>query len=176
MRTAISSEREAQLPFLPDTGAVCPPPAASLSRQDPTLPRGRCAPDIGGLGAVHRRETILLVDDEQTVLTFLKMVLEKSGFHVVAASSGAEALAIFEVMQDQIQVVITDMAMPGMNGLDLICSLRKFVPAVDIVATTGMTTQDQMKAIREAGVSHVLSKPFSSRQMIEIIRNLFSKP
>ena len=125
----------------------------------------------------HREQgVILVVDDEPSVLTVLKIALEKSGFRVVVAGSGAEALAKFEAMQDQIRVVITDMAMPGMNGLDLIRSIREFGTAVDIVATTGMTTPDQMKAIREADVKHVLNKPCGSHQMLELIRNLFSTP
>lgn len=177
MRTVMSSVSETRLPFLPSTGEACPPAAAFLLPRDSALSGGRSDLATGGHGADrHRRETILLVDDEPTVLAVLKIALEKSGFRVVVASNGAEALAKFEAMQDQIRVVITDVAMPGMNGLDLICSLRKFVPAVDIVATTGMTTQSQMKAIREAGASHILSKPCGSRQMIELIRNLFSKP
>ena len=119
---------------------------------------------------------ILVVDDEPTVLAVLKIALEKSGYRVVAAGSGAEALAIFEAMQDQIRVLITDMAMPGMSGLDLIRSIRKFGTTTEIVATTGMTTPDQMKAIRDAGVKHVLNKPCGSRQMLELIRSLFSTP
>jgi CheY-like chemotaxis protein len=122
------------------------------------------------------REIILIVDDEPAVLKVMKIVLEKSGFQVVLAGNGAEALEIFEQMRDQIRILITDMAMPGMNGLDLIRAIRNLNPAVHIVATTGMTTPDQMQAISDAGVSHVLSKPCSSHQLIELIRKLFSKP
>jgi len=122
------------------------------------------------------REIILIVDDEPAVLKVMKIVLEKSGFQVVLAGNGAEALEIFEQMRDQIRILITDMAMPGMNGLDLIRAIRNLNPAVHIVATTGMTTPDQMQAISDAGVSHVLSKPCSSHQLIELIRRLFSKP
>jgi len=121
------------------------------------------------------RETILVVDDEPAVRMVLKIVLEKSGFQVIVASDGAEALETFERMREQIRVIITDMAMPGMNGLDLIRFIREFDEAVDIVATTGMTTPDQMQAIRDAGVRHVLSKPCGSRKMLDLIRDLFSK-
>jgi len=122
------------------------------------------------------REIILVVDDEPAVLKIMKIVLEKSGFQVVLAGNGAEALEIFGQMRDQIRILITDMAMPGMNGLDLIRAIRELNPAVDIVATTGMTTPDQMQAINDAGVRHVLSKPCGSHQLIELIRKLFSKP
>lgn len=122
------------------------------------------------------RDIILVVDDEPSVLKVMRIALEKSGFRVVVAENGAEALEKFKQMRDQIRVLITDMAMPGMNGLDLIRSIRNLNPAVDIVATTGMTTSDQMQAIRDGGVRHVLSKPCGSRQLIELIRELFSKP
>ena len=68
------------------------------------------------------------------------------------------------------------MAMPGMNGLDLIRTIRELNDTVEIVATTGMTTMDQMQAIREAGVIHVLSKPCGSRQLLEMVRKFFPKP
>ena len=123
-----------------------------------------------------RREMILVVDDEPAILAVMRIALEKSGFQVVVAGNGAEALAKFEVMHDKIRVLITDMAMPGMNGLDLIRTIRELNDTVEIVATTGMTTMDQMQAIREAGVIHVLSKPCGSRQLLEMVRKFFPKP
>ncbi len=122
------------------------------------------------------REIVLVVDDEPAVLSVMRLVLMKSGFQVVAADSAAKALEIFETMRSRIRVVITDMAMPGMSGLDLILVIRKCDADVVIVATTGMTSPEQMKEIREAGVQHVLSKPCSSRTMSEFVRNLFSNP
>lgn len=161
MCTVKSCARETGLPCNP--AAEAGRPSSSLLLHDSDLSGGD-------------RDAVLVVDDEPSVLTVLKISLEKSGFRVIVAGSGAEALAKFEALQDQIRVVITDMAMPGMNGLDLIRSIRKFDTAVELVATTGMTTPDQMRAIREAGVRHVINKPCSSRHMIELIRNLFSTP
>jgi len=191
MRTAKSCDRETGLPC--PTAAEGESAPASLLRREPDLSgstrdltvspgpeflRGQPSGHATWIeDPAHRdQKVILVVDDEPSVLTVLKIALEKSGFRVVVAGNGAEALAKFEAMQDQIRVVITDMAMPGMNGLDLIRSIRKFGTAVDIVATTGMTTPDQMKAIREADVKHVLNKPCGSHQMLELIRNLFSTP
>jgi len=66
--------------------------------------------------------------------------------------------------------------MPGMNGLDLIRAIRNCDADVVIVATTGMTTPEQIKEIREAGVRHVLSKPCRPRELTELVRSLFSNP
>ena len=115
-----------------------------------------------------------MVDDEPAILTVMRIALEKSGFQVVVASNGTEALEKFQQMRGRVRVLITDMAMPGMNGLDLIRFVRDFNDSVEIVATTGMTTMDQMQAIRDADVQHVLSKPCGSRQLIALVRNLFS--
>ena len=122
------------------------------------------------------KEIILVVDDEPAILAVMKIALVKSGFQVLVANNGAEALEKFELMRGQIKVLITDMAMPGMNGLELIRLIREFNDSVEIVATTGMTTMDQMQAIRDADVQHVLSKPCGSRQLIALVRNLFSLP
>ena len=122
------------------------------------------------------KEIILVVDDEPAILAVMKIALVKSGFQVLVANNGAEALETFELMRGQIKVLITDMAMPGMNGLELIRLIREFNDSVEIVATTGMTTMDQMQAIRDADVQHVLSKPCGSRQLIALVRNLFSLP
>jgi CheY-like chemotaxis protein len=193
MITAKSCARETGLPCTPAAEAGRPPACASLviresdlsgSSRDLTASPG--TEFVRGQSSGHAlrikdpahrdRGAILVVDDEPSVLTLLKITLEKSGFRVVVASNGAEALAKFEAMQDQIRVVITDIAMPGMSGLDLIPSIRKFDTAVDIIATTGMATPDQMKEIREAGVRHVLNKPLGPRLILELIRNLFSTP
>jgi two-component system, cell cycle sensor histidine kinase and response regulator CckA len=122
------------------------------------------------------RGSILVVDDEPTVLNVLIMALEKSGFCVIAANNGTEALAKFATMKDKIRVVITYMAMPGMNGLDLIHSIQKFGTEVDFVLTSGLTTPDQMTGVRDAGVRHVLSKPYGLRQILELMRDLYSTP
>ena len=127
-------------------------------------------------GTSLSRKIVLVVDDEPAILAVMKIALVKSGFQVLVANNGAEALEKFELMRGQIKVLITDMAMPGMNGLELIRLIREFNDSVEIVATTGMTTMDQMQAIRDADVQHVLSKPCGSRQLIALVRNLFSLP
>jgi len=120
-------------------------------------------------------ENILVVDDEPAVLSIIALVLRKSGFHVLEANSGIKAWEIFQTRHNQIRVVITDMSMPGMSGMDLIQAIRKCDPDLHIIATTGMTTGNQMKKIQEAGVLHVLSKPCGSREIIALVRGLFAK-
>lgn len=73
----------------------------------------------------------MIVDDEATVLKVMTRSLEKSGYRVIAAGDGEEAYALYSKYQEDIRLVITDLAMPGMDGPSLIAALRKNQPSCE---------------------------------------------
>ena len=79
-------------------------------------------------------EKILIVDDEEGMRKLLGRVLAKNGYESVAAASGAEALRLAE--SEQFDLVITDIKMPGMDGLQLLQELKDFNPALPIIVIT----------------------------------------
>ena len=84
-------------------------------------------------------EKILVVDDEQSMTQYLGIVLRKEGFEVLTAASGREALE--KVKADAPDVVITDIKMPGMDGIQLLQSIKKHDPAIPVVIMTAYASQ-----------------------------------
>jgi two-component system, cell cycle response regulator len=106
---------------------------------------------------------ILIVDDDQLVLELLGLSISSFGFEPVAAHNGKEALAYLE--EQEFEIVITDMMMPEMDGMQLLAEINKRYPKTDVIVVTGYTgTFSYMDVIR-AGASDFISKPFNSDEL-----------
>jgi CheY-like chemotaxis protein len=121
-------------------------------------------------------ETILLVDDESTVLKVMTRSLEKSGYGVIPAEDGEQGLALYSQHQSHVRLVITDMAMPGMDGPALIAALKKLNPSVKIICTSGFGSSSGKNSVSELGVHTILSKPCNSRVILQAIQDALSTP
>ncbi len=118
-------------------------------------------------------ETILLVDDEESVRSTSCSVLENLGYKVIEAADGEEALQIFRANQDIIDLLMTDVVMPRMNGTDLVMharEIKKDMPAILVTGyDRGHVVNDRFKLAR----CHVLNKPFDFDDLSQRIRKLF---
>jgi PAS domain S-box-containing protein len=121
-------------------------------------------------------ETILLVDDESTVLKVMTRSLEKSGYRVIPAEDGEQGFALYSQHQRNVRLVITDMAMPGMDGPALIAALKKLNPSVKIICTSGFGSSSGKNSVDELGVHAILSKPCNSRIILQAIQDALSTP
>lgn len=111
-------------------------------------------------------ELILIVDDEASIRTVAQLTLERFGYRVLLASQGAEALAIYAVHQNQIAVVLTDMAMPVMDGPSMILALKALDPRIRIIGSSGLTTHDTPGTTASMVVDHFLPKPYTAETML----------
>jgi CheY-like chemotaxis protein len=107
---------------------------------------------------------VLVVDDDSLVLTSTGLLLEDLGHRVVAAMSGAKALEVFETEQ-HIDLVITDMAMPHMNGAQLAQAIRLKQPDLPIILATGYA--ERLEGF--ATMLPRLSKPYTQLNLVEVI-------
>jgi YesN/AraC family two-component response regulator len=127
--------------------------------------------------------SILLIDDERDVRDSVKKILEKSGYSVFSASNATEGIASAEAQE--FDIVITDIIMPGVNGVDLIKQMRKLMPKVRILAISGggnfrpaeyrpeaITTTAYLQAALKAGADGILTKPFEKSELLESVRAL----
>lgn len=122
-------------------------------------------------------ESILIVDDEATVLKLMQRSLEKSGYRVLTAEDGEQGLEVFSRNRSEIRLVITDMSMPGIDGPGMISALRKFDGNVKVICTSGLNTPSSMEALEPLGVEDVLSKPCDSKTILRAIKKaLGDKP
>ncbi len=111
-------------------------------------------------------ETILIVDDEPSILEIAQLILESHGYKVLVAEDGPEALAIFAQQAGQISAVVTDLAMPLMNGLMLIRALRRLDRGIKIIIATGWNSDAQDGDITALKVDGCLHKPFTTRNLL----------
>ena len=110
-------------------------------------------------------ETILMIDDEELLLTMGEMVLSSFGYRVLTASSGHKALELFAQYQQQIDLVITDLVMPRMSGRELMEQLRRICPRVKIICSSGY-----IRALQNDEDELYLQKPFTSLDLLRKVK------
>jgi C4-dicarboxylate-specific signal transduction histidine kinase/CheY-like chemotaxis protein len=104
---------------------------------------------------------ILIVDDEDLVLSVAAEMVKKMGYKVFMAGSGAEALEIFKHDKDEIKLVILDMIMPGLSGAQTFDELMVLDPSVKVILSTGYSLESHAAQTMEKGCRGVLQKPFT---------------
>jgi PAS domain S-box-containing protein len=115
-------------------------------------------------------ELLLVVDDEKLILHVTRELLEAHGYQVVTAGDATEALAIFAMRKDEIKLVMTDLAMPLMNGIALIRTLQKMKPNVCVIASTGQGSPDQgAHELPGLNVRHCLAKPYNKETLLKTL-------
>jgi signal transduction histidine kinase/ActR/RegA family two-component response regulator len=120
-------------------------------------------------------ETVLVVDDEASVLTITSETLQTFGYRVLTATDGAEAVAIYAEHKHKIAVVLTDMSMPIMDGPASIRALMRIDPAIKIVATSGFSEDNRVAKVYGAGVKHFLTKPYTAGTLLKVMRAVLSE-
>jgi len=112
------------------------------------------------------------VDDEEPARQVIRQMLERNAYHVLEAANGQEALAIYEPTPTRIQLVITDLMMPVMDGVTVIRRLRQITPGVKTIAITGGLSQVEMAQAMEAESAAFILKPFGAKVLLETIRRV----
>ncbi|MDW7645290.1 MAG: response regulator [Desulfuromonadales bacterium] len=107
---------------------------------------------------------ILIVDDEQVIRSGLQKVLERDGQRVTVASCGQQALA--SLQEHAFDLVITDLKMPGMSGLEVLKTIRRLQPEVPVLIVTGYATAEMATEALVSGAFDFLSKPFTPGQIL----------
>ncbi len=142
------------------------------------------APDAAGEGGKPppkagkfrgRGETILFVDDEASLRTVGCALLRWLGFNPVAATDGADALVRAEQYRAELRAILTDMSMPGMDGLAFVRAVRQVLPTIPIVAMSGRLDDAAVKELKTLGVSTRLDKPFTEDQLLEALKGLLGE-
>lgn len=116
-------------------------------------------------------KTIMLVEDEPSIRRLLGTTLRRSGYEVLEAASGQEAIASFAEHRDAVSLLITDVRMPQMTGPELIRRLRASRPDLKVLCISGCVSSVPEEI--EKGVS-VLQKPFSRQELISKVGRIFS--
>ena|SRR6478672_1616124 len=132
----------------------------------PKLKRARAAHDV------EPRATILVVDDEELVRNVARISLERGGYKVLLANSGEDAVRVFSENQAQLSLIVLDMHMPGVNGVDVLRRVRAVDPNVRVLVTSGWSGIEVAHRFHGLDIAGVLEKPFSAGTLVERVRAL----
>jgi len=116
-------------------------------------------------------ETILLVEDEEQVRGLASYILKWHGYQVIEAESASQALAIWKEKAGSIDLVLTDMVMPGMSGQELRQELRATKPGVKVVCTSGYSATHARQDAGLWGSPNFLAKPYSPDKLIQAVQD-----
>ncbi len=133
---------------------------------------------VSSSGALSRGngEWIMIVDDESVVRHITQQTLQSFGYRVLVAADGAEALASYVQRRDDVKLVITDLMMPVMDGPALIQVLRKLNPGLDIIAVSGLSTNEHAMRLANLGIKHFLSKPYTADTLLHTVQKILARP
>ena len=131
---------------------------------------------VGEIEFLEGEGRVLLVDDEQQIVDYEVQTLEKAGYITYASTSSVEALNIFKKQKKILDLVITDMAMPEMTGLQLFQEIRKIRPDIPVLLCTGYSEHVTAESSAKMGIDGYLAKPFTAEQLAgEVYRLLINK-
>jgi CheY-like chemotaxis protein len=116
-------------------------------------------------------ESILVVDDEQRILDVISSMLEMLGYDVFNAEGGEKALTILHE-NPSIELVVLDMLMPGMDGVETFTELKKISKDLKVIISSGFSAKDQMAEILVKGCNGFLAKPFNLVELSTKVRQV----
>lgn len=119
---------------------------------------------------VESKKCILVVDDEETIRDLIKQLLELNDYETISASNGHEALEIYKKEGAKIDLVITDLGLPFMNGRELGENIRKLNPCAKMIIATGFAGRENYETLMQIGFLEIIRKPFDIREVIQSVK------
>lgn len=120
-------------------------------------------------------ETILIVDDQETVWDFLIEALQKLGYSVLLAENGLDAIEIYKENPDQIDLILLDMIMPKMGGHNTFFQLKSIDPNAKVILFSGYVSEEEVNDLLAQGAKGFLSKPHRIKDMALEIRRVLDE-
>jgi hypothetical protein len=119
-------------------------------------------------------ETVLVVDDESAIREMTRTMLETCGYNVASASDGTEGLALFVQQMDKIDVVLTDMMMPYMDGSSMVRAMRRLQPKLRVIATSGLGSREDDQKLSDLNIQAFMTKPYTAEKLLTVLHEVLS--
>jgi two-component system, cell cycle sensor histidine kinase and response regulator CckA len=126
--------------------------------------------------ALGGSETILVVDDEDTIRFLLRDLLQAKGYRVLEAANGREALDVYGKHEGKVDLVILDMVMPEMGGRDTYIHLRELEPGIRTILSTGYAEDERARELLAMGVRAFVQKPYRIDELAGVVRSVLDAP
>ncbi len=121
-------------------------------------------------------ETILLIDDEESIRLTAGKILEALGYRILSARDGREGLELYREKRDQVRLVLLDMIMPRMNGQECFHELRKLTPDLPVIMASGFSNAEDVRNLRENGLNAFITKPYRMKELGQLIGEILRSP
>lgn len=123
------------------------------------------------------KPTILVIEDEPVLLALARLVLENSGYHVLEAASGDEALTLWQEKKDTVDLVLTDMIMPGsLSGPQVAQMMKADNPSLQVIYSSGYNMDTMVDSTGETDPRSFLPKPYVPSTLVKAVRERLQKP
>jgi PAS domain S-box-containing protein len=120
-------------------------------------------------------ETLLVVEDEEMLMMSLRMVLVEKGYKVLSSGDGLAALKIYQEKKNDIALVLTDLGLPTITGLEVSQRIKKINPNEHIILATGFLDPNMKSEFLKAGIQHFLYKPYDLKQVLKVVREVLDE-
>ena len=126
-------------------------------------------------GALRGNESILLVDDEESLRRVVSAHLSRAGYSVRTAASGEEALEVFRGASREVDLVVLDLGMPGMGGLKCLGELLLLDPETRVLIASGYAADGQIQQSLERGAAGYIAKPYRKTELLSAVRRVLDR-
>jgi len=124
---------------------------------------------------VNGRDTVLIVEDEESLRELLRLVLEGNGIKVLQAADGIEAVEVFTAHKDEIEIVLSDLGLPRLGGWEAFLKMREINPELKGILASGFFIPEVRTEIIKSGARDFIQKPYNSAHIIKMIRDLLNE-
>ena len=121
------------------------------------------------------KRTILLVDDEDSVRSYVAQVLRRAGYRVIEASNGREGIKTFQRHRDEIDLTVLDLIMPVMGGEETLAAIRELQPDAKVMMLSGTWDASLLRRLKQSGVAYFLEKPPEMGSLLQSIRKVLEE-
>jgi DNA-binding response OmpR family regulator len=121
------------------------------------------------------RGTLLVLDDDTLTCELVQAILTDEGFHVLIATTGTDALALFRKHAAEIRAVLLDLWMPGLPGQEVLREIHRLRPAVPVILMTAVPRNEAMAGLAGLPVAGFIQKPFSQADLLAKVREVVAR-
>ena len=139
---------------------------------DAALPRGKASSTAETVGG---SETIVLVDDNEDLCSIGSQFLADSGYRVLTANSGEQAVGLYRDQGGDIDLVVMDLSMPGMGGYKALKAILEIDPRAKIIISSGYAINGSVKECLQAGAAGYVAKPFRKDELVALVRRVLDR-
>jgi CheY-like chemotaxis protein len=120
-------------------------------------------------------ETILLVEDEELLREVVQSALESNGYKVLLATDGREAIEIYKKQYKDIALVLSDMGLPKLGGIDVYAMLKEINPNIKIIFASGFISTETRSKLLKEGAKGFIMKPYSINEILQMVREVLNE-